>query len=103
MEAVQVSGRFINELKQPLDGKITFMPSKLYQEDLAGVWWAALAPEVYLVDGAFNVLLTRTDQHEYTWHYKVTCPQPIGTWSIKVDREGPLFLRDLLPAKFRTP
>lgn len=103
MEAVQVSGRFINQLKEPLDGKVTFMPSRLYQEDYMGVLWATLAPEVHLEDGSFSVLLTRTDQHQYPWHYKVTCPDPIGTWSIKVEEEGPLFLSDLLPAKFRTP
>jgi hypothetical protein len=102
MEAVQVSGRFINELKQPLDGKITFLPSRLYQDEV-GVWYATLAPEVELINGAFSVLLTRTDQHEHGWHYKVVCPGQIGTWSIKVEGDGPYYLKDLLPAKFRTP
>ena len=103
MEAVVVSGRFINEYKEPLEGSITFMPSKLYQQDIAGVWWATLWAEVPLVDGAFSVALTRTDQHEYNWHYKVYCPAPIGNWSIRVEEPGPLFLKDLLPSKFRTP
>jgi hypothetical protein len=103
MEAVQVSGRFINEFKQPLEGRITFLPSKLWQVDIAGVSWATLAPEVELMDGKFCVNLTRTDQHQYPWHYKVICPGPIGTWSIRAEGDQPLLLADLLPAKFRTP
>jgi hypothetical protein len=100
MEAVQVSGRFVNEYKQPLVGKISFMPSRLYQDEV-GVWYATLAPEVELTNGTFDVLVTRTDQHEHPWHYKVRCPGNIGTWSIRVEGEGPYYLKDLLPTKFR--
>ena len=98
MQSVHVSGRFVNELKEPTEGEIFFEPSKLMiiQEEVA---FATLAPRVQLEDGHFMVHLTRTDQATVPWHYKVHCP--IGTWSIKVEGNGPLLLRDLLPQRFR--
>ena len=99
MESVQVTGRFVSDTGTPIDGHISFYPSKLWVEDEAGVIVAPRAyDQFYLTNGGFLVNLTRTDQGEHDWHYTVKCP--VGEWSIRVDRDGPVFLKSLLPKRF---
>lgn len=97
MQSVQVSGRFVDDLGRGKTGVIRFEPSKLWvmEGDEA---YATLAPEVELDDGRFGVLLSRTDTDQHPWHYTVHCP--VGIWSIRVEADGPLLLKNLLPRKF---
>lgn len=96
MDESVVRGRFVNAHKQPIEGKIRFVPSRVWVEE-DGVAYPTMAPDVPLVDGRFIVALTRTDQHGLPWHYTVECP--LGTWTIRVEDEGPLLLKDLLPKR----
>jgi hypothetical protein len=95
MQTVQINGRFVLPSGQPADGKVTFIPSRLwYEED--GVLYANIAREVELVNGRFCIDLSRTDT-EIPWHYTVICP--VGKWTVFLTGEGPLQLRDLLPKR----
>jgi len=98
MKSAKVLGRFIDDSGTLLEGPISFIPSRMWITQDDGVTVAALAHETQLVRGAFNVELTRTDQHELPWHYTVICP--VGKWTIRVEDDGPLFLKDLLPSRF---
>lgn len=97
MQEVTVSGRFVNEQRIPAQGKIRFIPSKVWLDE-GDVSYPTLAPEIDLVNGEFSVQLTRTDQHELPWHYTVDCP--VGQWTIRVEDDGPLLLKNLLPKRF---
>lgn len=96
MQAVEVSGRFINENKEPIQGFIKFRPQLMWVNEEEDVY-PCFAPEVELDEGRFKVLLTRTDQHGLPWTYTVECP--MGKWTIKVESDGPIALRDLLPKR----
>ena len=100
MEQVQVSGRFVDQDKNPIEGEVSFIPSKIWIEDEDGETYPTLAPEMHLTNGQFLVYLTRTDTAEVRWHYTVRCP--LGTWSIWLDGPGPFSLKELLPKKFST-
>ena len=95
MKDAIIGGRFVHADGTPVEGQIHFMPSKLWLEDKTGVIYACLAPQVELVDGRFSVALTRTDTYDFPWHY--TAITPIGRFSIWVESDGPLNLKDLLP------
>lgn len=98
MKDAVVYGRFLDKNKQPVEGIVSFHPSKLWIDEsgLDGdLSFATLAPTVTLVDGRFSIALSRTDTGPYPWHYTVICP--MGRWSVYVDRDGPLRLKDLLP------
>lgn len=97
MKEVEISGRFINDLRQPAYGLIRFAPSVLWVEE-GGEFYAPLATETQLIDGKFKVKISRTDTSEIPWHYTVF--SPVGRWSIFVTDDGPLLLRDLLPKRF---
>ena len=99
MQAIAVGGRFVNEKKEPIAGRIVkFTPNKIWIiED--GQAYATYAPEVMTdEDGRFCVELTRTDQAEYNWHYTVECP--MGKWTIHVEGDKPRGLAELLPKRF---
>lgn len=96
MQTVQVNGRFVLPSGHPADGKVTFIPSRLwYEED--GVLYANIAREVELVNGRFCIDLSRTDDGDIPWHYTVFCP--VGRWTIFLTEEGPVYLKDLLPKR----
>lgn len=97
MKAVQVSGRFVDEQGNPLEGECKFIPSRIWVEE-DGETYPTLAPEVRLVNGRVLVYLTRTDQHELYWHYTVICPA--GTMTIYVEDDGPLKLKDLFTNRY---
>jgi hypothetical protein len=96
MDTVQVSGRIVKG-GFPAKGQIIFTPQKLWIEDENGVAWAPRSHEVELVNGAFSVQLTRTDQTKLPWMYHVE--SPLGKWHIEVKGDKPLHLRDLLPKR----
>ena len=100
MQAVEVSGRFINEQGQPItDQTIRFVPNKIWVEEEDGTAYPTFAPEVALdSQGAFSVTLSRTDTAELPWHYTVFCP--VGQWTIRVEEDGPVRLKQLLPKRF---
>lgn len=97
MQAVQVSGRFVDELGNPMSSVIRFIPNMIWLQE-GELAYPTLAPEVQLLDGRFSVELTRTDQHGLPWHYTVVCP--VGKWSFQLIGEGPFLLKELLPKKF---
>lgn len=79
-----------------MEGTISFYPSKLWLDDADGKSYPTFAPmDVPLVDGRFSVALTRTDTDKYPWHY--TADTPLGRYSIWIEADGPLNLKDLLP------
>lgn len=95
MQSVRVRGRFVNEQNEPVEGTIKFVPSKIWIEE-GDLTYPTFAPEVALHNGFFDVELTTTDTHPYgPWHYMVECP--IGTWSIHVEGQDSVWLKDLLP------
>jgi hypothetical protein len=96
MQVVEVNGRFVNDQREPITGRIKFIPSQIWVDE-GEETYVCFAPEVELVEGRFKVYLTRTDQHGLPWHYTVICP--MGKWSIKVEHDGPIALKDLLPKK----
>lgn len=97
MQVTVVSGRFVNqETGEPIQGRITFMPSRFWVDEY-GVSYATLAPDVELdEEGRFEVMVTPTYQREgdFGWHYKVTTPA--GRWSVKIEQDGEVYLKDLL-------
>jgi hypothetical protein len=97
MKPVQVSGRFIDEQGVPLEGECKFIPSRIWVEE-GEETYPTLAPEVRLVHGRVLVYLTRTDQEELDWYYTVVCPA--GTMIIRIEDDGPLKLKDLLPNRY---
>jgi len=96
MQAVQVIGRFTRG-GEPVEGYIKFTPSRIWCEEEDGTTYPCLAPEGELINGHFLVYLTKTNQHLLDWHYTVECP--MGKWTIKVEVDGPVNLKDLLPKK----
>jgi hypothetical protein len=95
MKDAIVGGRFVRDNGDPVVGRVKFSPSKIWLDDEDGKTYPCLAPEVDLVDGRFSVALTRTDTYKYPWYYKVETP--IGTYSIWIEHDGPMNLKDLLP------
>jgi len=100
MQTVEVSGRFVDDTGAPVVGSLVkFVPSKIWVEDKDGNTYPAYAPEVILdSQGNFCVELSRTDTADFMWHYTVFCP--VGKWTVYINEEGPLRLRDLLPKRF---
>ncbi len=96
MQVVEVSGRFVDEHKQPIAGRIKFTPQMMWVEE-DEVFYPCLGPDVALDEGRFKVLLTRTDQHGPTWRY--TVETPMGTWTFALTEDGPIALKELLPKK----
>lgn len=79
---VTVTGSFQHKDGRPVQGRIRFMPSRLWviQDDVA---WACLAPEPVLdPDGSFSVQLTPTDTDVIWWRYRVETPA--GAWEVSV-------------------
>jgi hypothetical protein len=99
VQAVTVTGRFVNEAGQPLTDTVKFIPSKIWVDE-GEHSYPTLAPEVELVNGNFSVELSRTDTTDLPWHYTVICP--VGKWTIRITGDGPLRLLDLLPKRFAT-
>lgn len=97
MQSTVVRGRFVEADNSPCVGTIRFVPEKIWIEEEDGVTYPCLAPEVELIDGTFEAELTRTDTHPYgNWSYWVDCP--LGAYSIHIEGQDPLLLRDLLPS-----
>lgn len=96
MKEVQVTGRFVNEKREPINGRIKFTPSNIWVEE-DGEFYPCLAPDVELINGRFLCYVTRTDQHGLPWHY--TVETPMGKWTIEFKEDGPVALKDLLPKK----
>lgn len=96
MQSVQITGRFVDEQKRPIMGRIKFIPQQIWVEEDEKAY-PCLAPDVELVNGRFLVYVTRTDQHGLPWHY--TVETPMGKWTIKIEDDGPIALKDLLPKK----
>jgi hypothetical protein len=96
MQSVTVTGRFVDQNRNPIAGRVRFIPSRLFLVE-HGVTWATRAPEVDLVEGRFSVELSRTDQHHVDWFYVVD--SPMGAMIVKIQDDGPLKLVDLLPKK----
>lgn len=91
MDTVRVRGRFITENHEPIEGEISFVPQKVWVEE-DGYTYPTFAPHVRLVDGRFDVVLTRPNG----WWYQVL--SPIGCWHIRIHSDKPeQLLRDLLP------
>ncbi len=97
MQTVEVSGRFINENKEPIEGRIKFIPDMMWVEE-DGEIYPCLGPDVALDEGRFKVLLTRTDQHGLPWRYTVI--SPMGKWTVKVETDGPVALKELVARKY---
>lgn len=98
MQEVQVTGNLINSIGMPLQGNVEFVPSKIWVEE-DGVAYPVPAPVVRLDDdGDFAATLIRTDQHGANWHYTVICPT--ARWSIFIDADGPLKLKNLVPKRY---
>ena len=97
MQTVQVTGRLVNKIDMPLCGEVQFIPSKVWVEE-DGVAYPTPAPVATLEDGEFSVELIRTDQHGPNWHYKVVAPN--AQWSIFIDADGPLKLKNLVPKRY---
>lgn len=94
MQAVQVVGRFVTESKKPVEGKIRFIPSRIWV-DHEGETYPTMAWDGDLVSGSFLVYLTRTDTGLVPWHY--TVETPVGTWQVEITQDGPIMLSTLLP------
>lgn len=91
MKDVQVYGRFVNEVGQPIDGTCEFIPSKIWVDD-GDQTYPVPAPRVELDAGRVFVDLIRTDQHDFFY----TVIAPVGRFIIRVESDGPLLLRDLM-------
>lgn len=94
MKEAIVEGRFVWADGTPVEGTVKFVPSKIWLDDDDGLSYPCYAPEAHLLNGEFQVTLTRTDTYLYPWHY--TAETPIGAWTIEINHEGPLSLKDLL-------
>lgn len=96
MQAVQITGRFVNDKGEPKTGFIKFIPQMIWllEDDVA---YPTFAPQAELMNGRFLVYVTRTDQHGPTWMYRVETP--MGVWNVKIEDDGPISLKDLLPKK----
>lgn len=97
MQTVIITGRFVGTDHQPVEGRISFRPSKIWVEEGEDTF-PVPAPAMELVDGAFRAEVIRTDQHGIPWSYKVDCP--VGEWTITITEDGPIRLRTLLPERF---
>jgi hypothetical protein len=98
VKTVTVTGRFVYEDDTPIRGRIKFIPYRLWVEDGNEVAYPCMAPELELLDGRFEAELTRTDTGGYPWHYTVQCP--LGEFKIKINKPGPLKLKDLITRKY---
>lgn len=99
---VTVTGAFTRRELEPVQGRVSFLPERLWVID-QGIAWACLAPEVELVNGAFSVELTATDTDSVPWYYRVDTPA--GNWRLHVfGCCGSYGFRDLLEdQKLRPP
>ncbi len=94
MKTVMVTGRFVSEDGQHIEGYYRFIPSRIWVDDPDGNTYPTMAPEGHLVNGKVLVYLNRTDEEELDWWYTVECPA--GLMTIRVEGDGPLKLRDLM-------
>lgn len=97
MQTVIITGRFVGPDQKPVDGQISFRPSKIWVEE-GDAAYPVPAPAMELREGGFRAELIRTDQHDAPWHYVVDCP--VGKWTITITEDGPIRLRTLLPERF---
>lgn len=95
MNTVEISGRFINENREPYIGLIRFVPSKIWVEE-GEMAYATLAPDAVLEDGKFTVQVTDVGE-EHLWHYTVY--SPVGRFTIYPHGDK-LLLKDLLPKRY---
>ena len=93
MKDVQIYGRFVNEMGEPIEGFCKFEPSRIWVEE-GDEAFPVPAPFVVLDEGRVLIDLIRTDQHGGDWYYTVTCP--VGAFATRIEEDGPLLLRDLM-------
>jgi hypothetical protein len=97
MQAVRVVGRFLDQHKNPVKGRVKFTPSQIWVEEGADTF-PTLAPDVELNEGVFDVMVTRTDSgNSIPWHYTVECPA--GRWTVYFSGDGPFQLAQQLKSK----
>lgn len=97
MQEVRVVGRFVDKDRNPVAGRVKFIPNQIWIEDEDGNTYPTLAPEAELVDGKVDVMVTRTDVG-LPWHYTLECPS--GTWIVHFAGDGPFQLADLISRRF---